>query len=159
MKITERVEALLTDTIRELGYSLYDVEYQKEAGNMVLTLYIDREEGVDIDDCEKVSRAVDPILDETDPIPDAYYLSVSSVGLDRPIKKDRDFERNLSKVVELKLYKPFEGKKEFRGELLSYDEESFSLRVEGREEALRFLRKDAAKLQPYIDFSNLLKEK
>jgi len=157
MKITDQVEALLKEPVQALGYSLYDVEYLKEAGNMVLTLYIDKEDGVNIDDCERVSRAVDPILDEADPIKDAYYLSVSSVGIDRPIKKDRDFERNLNKRVTLKLFKAVEGKKEYEGTLLSYDAEQFTLQI--GDAKLEFKRKDAAKLQPYIDFSNLLKEK
>lgn len=158
MKITERVETLVQPVVHALGFELYDVEYAKEAGSMVLTLYIDAPGGVSIDDCERVSRAVDPILDEVDPIMEAYFLSVSSVGLDRPIKKDKDFARNLGTRVTVKLYAPLHGKKEFTGRLSSYDAESFTLAVD-EGESLLIRRKDAAKVQPYIDFSNLLKEK
>ncbi len=94
MKTTETVAALARPAVEELGFTLYDVEFVKEYGNWVLTLYIDRPEGVSIDDCERVSRRVDPILDEADPIGQPYYLSVSSLGLDRPLKKDADFTRN-----------------------------------------------------------------
>lgn len=92
MKTTETVDALLRPMVEEMGYVLDEVEYQKEQGNWVLTLYLERQDGtsVDMDDCERVSRAVDPVLDEADPIKEAYYLSVSSIGLDRPLKKDRD---------------------------------------------------------------------
>ena len=90
MKTTEIVDSLVRGKIAEMGYELDEVEYVKEYGNMVLTLYIDSENGVTIDDCEKVSRAIDPILDENDPIEEAYYLSVSSIGIDRPLKKDRE---------------------------------------------------------------------
>lgn len=87
MKTTEIVDSLVRGKIAEMGYELDEVEYVKEYGNMVLTLYIDSENGVTIDDCEKVSRAIDPILDENDPIEEAYYLSVSSIGIDRPLKR------------------------------------------------------------------------
>lgn len=104
LKTTEIVDSLVRGKIAEMGYELDEVEYVKEYGNMVLTLYIDSENGVTIDDCEKVSRATDPILDENDPIEEAYYLSVSSIGIDRPLKKDRDFERNMGKKLQVKLY-------------------------------------------------------
>ena len=89
MKLTDRIFELTESKIRELGYELYDVEYQKEYDNWVLTLYIDSKDGISLDDCEIVSNAVDPILDEADPIEQAYYLSVSSVGIDRPMKRQR----------------------------------------------------------------------
>lgn len=113
MKTTEIVDSLVRGKIAEMGYELDEVEYVKEYGNMVLTLYIDSENGVTIDDCEKVSRAIDPILDENDPIEEAYYLSVSSIGIDRPLKKDRDFERNMGKKLQVKLYAPINKKKSF----------------------------------------------
>ena len=112
MKTTEIVDSLVRGKIAEMGYELDEVEYVKEYGSMVLTLYIDSENGVTIDDCEKVSRAIDPILDENDPIEEAYYLSVSSIGIDRPLKKDKDFERNMGKKLQVKLYAPINKKKE-----------------------------------------------
>lgn len=111
LKTTELVESLLRETVEAMGFSLCDVEFQKEHGNWVLTLYIDREGGVDLNDCERVSRAVDPILDEADPIEQHYYLSVSSLGLDRPLKKDADFARNLGKELVVRLYAPQDGKR------------------------------------------------
>ena len=98
LKLTDRIFELTESKVRELGYELYDVEYQKEYDNWVLTLYIDSKDGISLDDCEIVSNAVDPILDEADPIEQAYYLSVSSVGIDRPLKKDKDFQRSIGKA-------------------------------------------------------------
>lgn len=150
MKTTETVEALVGGTVAELGFELCDVEFAKESGNWVLTLFIDKEGGVNIDDCERVSKAVDPILDEADPIEQAYYLSVSSLGLDRPIKKDKDFARSLGKEVEVKLYAPLNGKKELTGILSAFDEQSFTLTQNGEE--LVLIRKDVALVKPVIRF-------
>lgn len=151
MKTTEIVDSLVRGKIAEMGYELDEVEYVKEYGNMVLTLYIDSENGVTIDDCEKVSRAIDPILDENDPIEEAYYLSVSSIGIDRPLKKDRDFERNMGKKLQVKLYAPINKKKELLGVLKGYDEENFTINVEKMGE-VTIKRKDAALIRPWIDF-------
>lgn len=151
MKTTEIVDSLVRGKIAEMGYELDEVEYVKEYGNMVLTLYIDSENGVTIDDCEKVSRAIDPILDENDPIEEAYYLSVSSIGIDRPLKKDKDFERNMGKKLQVKLYASINKKKELLGVLTGYDEENFTINVEKMGE-VTIKRKDAALIRPWIDF-------
>ena len=151
MKTTELVESLLKDTVETLGFTLCDVEFQKEYGNWTLTLFNDRDGGVTIDDCEQVSRAVDPIHDEADPIAQPYYLSVSSLGLDRPLKRDADYARNLGKELTVRLYAPLDGKKEFLGVLDSFDAERFILRTE-KGESTEFLRKDAALVKPYIRF-------
>ena len=127
MKITEAVDRAVRATVEVLGFELDEVEYQKEHGNWVLTLYIDAPDGVSLDDCERVSRAVDPILDEADPIPDAYYLSVSSIGIDRPLRKDKDFARNVGNKLDVKLYAPVNKKKEFVGTLVSFDADSFTI--------------------------------
>ena len=153
MKIAEQVAQLVKDPVEAMGFELYDVEYQKEQGNWVLTLYIDKEGGVSIDDCESVSRAIEPVLDEKDPIADSYYLSVSSIGLDRPLKIEKDFVRNLNKKITVRLYAPIEKKKEFSGILTAYDETSLTIQSEKGERS--FLRKDAAKIEPFIDFSGL----
>lgn len=150
MKTTDRVEQLTKEAIASMGFALADVEYQKEYGSWVLTLFIDKPGGVTIDDCEAVSRAVEPILDEADPIEAQYVLSVSSLGLDRPIKKDGDFERNLGVEVYVGLYAPFEGQKEFSGRLSAYDVESFTIVTDTGER--RFIRKDAALIKPVIHF-------
>ena len=107
--------------------------------------------------CEIVSNAVDPILDEADPIEQAYYLSVSSVGIDRPLKKDKDFQRSIGKTIDVKLYAPLKGKKEFCGELVSFDAESFTLRTLPRKpgeasETVTVGRRQAALVRPHIDF-------
>lgn len=153
MKTIDAVDALLRPLVEGMGYVLDEVEYQKEQGSWVLTLYIERPDGTaaDLDDCEKVSRAVDPALDEADPIKDAYYLSVSSIGLDRPLKKDRDFRRNLGRKVTARLYAPLEKKKEYTGVLSAFDAESFTLELDGGGD-LSILRKDAAQIKPYIEF-------
>ncbi len=153
MKTSEVVAQLLEKTVNDMGFSLYDVEYQKEQGAWVLTLFIDKEGGVDIDDCEAVSRAVEPILDEKDPIADSYFLSVSSIGLDRPLKLDKDFERMLGEKITVRLYAPVEKKKEFTGLLKEYDKTHFAIDCDAKE--MRFARKDAAKIEPYIDFKGL----
>lgn len=154
MKTTETVTALLRGKIEEMGYDLYDVTYQKEQGAWVLTLYIDKTGGVDIDDCEAVSRTVEPMLDEADPIAESYFLSVSSIGLDRPLRLDKDFERNMGRKITVKLYVPVDKKKEFTGVLTAWDGESFT--IDAQRDGLRtFARRDAAKIQPYIDFKDL----
>ncbi len=150
MNTAQRVEQLLKQPVAELGYELCDVDFVKEYGDWVLTLYIDKEGGVNIDDCERVSRAVDPMLDEADPIEQAYMLSVSSLGLDRPLKKDADFSRNIGKRIEIKLFAPKNGKKEFTGELISFDEANVVVRLESGELVLE--RKAIALARPELKF-------
>ena len=149
MKITEAVDRAVRATVEALGFELDEVEYQKEHGNWVLTLYIDAPDGVSLDDCERVSRAVDPILD-------AYYLSVSSIGIDRPLRKDKDFARNVGNKLDVKLYAPVNKKKEFVGTLVSFDADSFTIALLGKGGAagseMRIARKDAALVRPHIDF-------
>lgn len=154
MKVVDAVDALLRPVVSRMGYELDEVEFIKEHGNWVLTLYIEKPDGtVTLDDCEAVSRAVDPVLDEADPIEQAYYLSVSSIGIDRPLKKDRDYERNLGEMITARLYAPHKGKKEYTGELIAYDPASFTLLVDGAE--IKLLKKDASLVRPYIDFNSL----
>ncbi len=154
MKLTQTVAGIITGCIEEMGFELYEVDYVREFGQMNLVVTIDAPGGVKIEDCERVSRAIEPLIDAADPIPEAYYLIVSSVGLDHPVKKDRDFARNLNQTLEVKLYAPMDKKKEFKGTLVSYDAESFTLGLEGGRE-LRILRKDAALVRPWIDFRQL----
>jgi len=151
VRTVDVVEELVSKTVQELGYELVEVEFLKEQEGWVLTLYIDHPNGITLDDCERVSRAVDPILDREDPIEQTYYLSVSSLGLDRPLKKDRDFQRNIGKQITVKLYAPIEKKKEFTGTLTAFDAMSFSLEMkDGRQMCIQ--RKDAALIRPYIEF-------
>ncbi len=151
MKTTDVVDYLVREKIKELGFELDEVEYIKEYGSMVLTLYIDSPNGVTLDDCERVSRAVEPVLDENDPIEEAYYLSVSSIGLDRPIKKDKDFQRNIGNKLQVKLYAPVNKKKELIGTLKGFDDESFTIAVDKLGD-VTIKRKDAALIKLWIDF-------
>ena len=150
MNTAQKAEQLLKQTVENLGFELCDVEFIKEYGDWVLTLYIDKPGGVTIDDCELVSRTVDPILDEADPIEQQYYLSVSSLGLDRPLKKDADYQRNLGKRIEVKLFAPIDGKKEFKGELVRFDETSLVIRDGETERTLE--RKAVALARPELTF-------
>ena len=150
MKLTDKIFELVEPTVKSLGYELYEVEYQKEFDNWVLTLYIESPNGVSIDDCELVSNAVDPILDEADPIEQAYYLSVSSLGIDRPLKTDRDYARNVGNVLDVKLYAPLSGKKEFTGTLKGYDPATFTIELNSVDVVIE--RKKAALIRPHISF-------
>jgi ribosome maturation factor RimP len=153
LNTAQKVEQLLKPTVEELGFELCDVEFVKEYGDWVLTLYIDRPEGVTIDDCERVSKVIDPILDEADPIEQQYFLSVSSLGLDRPLKKDADFARNLGKRIEIKLFAPKYGKKEYIGELVRFDDAEIAVRLGGGDEQeLVFERKAIALARPELVF-------
>ena len=119
-KITDIVTELARPVAQAAGCEIWDVEYVKEAGTYYLRVYIDKEGGVGIDDCEAVSRALDPILDEKDPIPDSYVFEVGSPGIERALKRPSDFERFMGSPVTVKLYSPKIGKKEFIGTLSGY---------------------------------------
>ena len=121
-KISQAVAELAEPIVKEAGCILWDVEYVKEAGQWYLRVYIDREEGISIDYCERVSRALDPILDEKDPIPDSYIFEVSSAGLERSLKKPEHFARFMGETVEVKLYKAIDGTKSFSGILSAYED-------------------------------------
>lgn len=152
MKTTEICENLCKDKIESMGFELCDVEYQKEYGDWVLTFYIDKPGGVTIDECETVSRAIEPILDEKDPIESEYVLSVSSLGIDRPLKKERDYERAMGTELEIKLYAPMNGKKQWVGTLTALDADSFTVETESGE-TLSVRKKDCALVRPNIRFS------
>ena len=151
MKTTELCEHLCRATVESMGFELCDVEYQKEYGDWVLTFYIDKPGGVTIDECEAVSRAIEPILDEKDPIESEYVLSVSSLGLDRPLKKPRDYERAMGKELEIRLYAPQNGKKQLVGTLTAFDEDGFTVETE-QKQTLTIRKKDCALVRPYIRF-------
>lgn len=119
----ERTAELLEPMMVEHGFELVDVEYVKEGGNWYLRAYIDKPDGITIDDCEMISKALEAKLDAEDLIEGAYILEISSPGLTRPLKKDKDFARSLGKAVEVKLFKAVDGEKEFYGKLTDYSEE------------------------------------
>ena len=153
MKIVDSVRSLLEKPIGDMGYELYDIDYAKEPEGFVLTIYIDSPNGITLDGCEKVSRAVDPLLDEHDPISGAYYLSVSSVGLDRPFKLDKDFARNLGADVDIKLYAPIEGsrgEKSITCKLEAFDAENITVLLNGESKTIP--RKSLALVRLHINF-------
>ena len=145
-----RTEELLKPIVESAGVEIYDVEYVKEGSDFYLRCYIDRDGGVNIQDCETVSRALSDQLDAEDYIEDAYILEVSSPGLGRPLKKERDFERSLGEEVEIRLYKALNKQKEFTGILKAYDKETVT--IETAEGELVFERPDIALIRLAFDF-------
>lgn len=135
---------------KEMELEIWDVEYVKELGEFYLRIYIDKPGGVDVQDCQRFSRAFEAIFDEIDPIKEAYILEVSSPGLDRPLKKDNDFARSIGKLVEFKLYKALDGQKEFMGTLKAFDEESMTIEIDGKEQI--FIRKEVAHIRLAVIF-------
>jgi ribosome maturation factor RimP len=126
--IEERVEKLLKDKIKEVGYELYDVEYAKEGKDYFLRIFIDKPEGIEIQDCEKVNDAINDILDEADYIKEAYYLEVSSPGIERILRKDKHLSQNIGNEIHIKLFQKDEnGKKEYQGILSKFDGEQIEL--------------------------------
>ena len=141
-----RTEKLLEPIIREHHFELVDVEWVKEAGTYYLRAYVDKEGGITIDDCEVVSRALSDLLDRYDFISENYILEVSSPGLDRPLKKDKDFARSIGKEVELRLFKAIDKEKEFTGVLTAYDKETVTILTEDESEKT-FRRKDISMIR------------
>ena len=156
MKITERVQQLVEPIVLNQGCTLWDVEYVREGSERFLRLYIDKDGGVDIEDCEKIHRAVDPILDEKDPIKDKYFLEVSSPGIDRPLKKDADFEAAYGTKVDIQFYAPWENMKTLVGVLVSHDADCIEVKkiIKGKEfkNPVKIERNLIAYVRPHIDF-------
>ncbi|MCR5000926.1 MAG: ribosome maturation factor RimP [Lachnospiraceae bacterium] len=148
--IESKTEELITPILDRIGFELWDVEYVKEGADYYLRAYIDKENGITIDDCVEVSRALSDELDREDFIEDAYILEVSSPGLGRVLKKNKDFERSIGRMVELKTYKPLDGSKEFTGTLRSFDKDTVTIDTDGTERD--FARADIAKINLYVEF-------
>lgn len=150
-KVKQICEEKLKPVIEEMGYELVEVSYEKENGTMSLIFTIDKDGGVNIDDCEVVNKKIDPILDELNPTDDKpYTLVVSSPGLDRPLKTDRDLQRNLGNEVDLNLFSKIDGKKVFSGILKAFDEKTVTLQTEETE--LTFQRDKIASIKLVIKF-------
>ncbi len=135
----------------EAGFELVDVEYVKEAGTWYLRAYIDKPGGITVDDCEAVSRKFSDILDEKDYIEDSYIFEVSSPGLGRPLKKEKDFQRSLGEDVEIRTYRPIEGQKEFEGVLKAFDKNTVTIAYEDDTEQV-FQRNEIALIRLALDF-------
>ena len=151
-KITDLVTDLARPVVEANGCSLWDVEYIKEAGSWYLRLYIDKEGGVSIDDCEAVSRGVDPLLDEANPIQDAYTFEVSSAGAERALKRPSDFQQFMGSPVTVKTYQARNGRKEFAGTLAGYDEATGDVTVTVGKETLVFPRSETALVRLRVAF-------
>ncbi len=129
--IEEKVESLLQDRINELGYELYDVEYAKEGKNYFLRIFIDSENGIDLNDCEKVNDGIMELLDEADYIKEQYFLEVSSPGIERVLRKDKHLQANIGKEVEVNLFKAVNGKKQLDGILDGFSEGTINVLCDG----------------------------
>lgn len=145
-----KTEALLQPLVDEQGFELVDVEYVKEAGNWYLRAYIDKPGGIAVDDCEVISRALSDKLDEEDYIEESYILEVSSPGLGRPLKKEKDFARSIGKEVEVRTFRAIDGQKEFTGVLKEYSKDDFTIMTESDE--MTFKRADTALVRLAFDF-------
>ena len=150
MKVTEIVAQFAKPIVEEHGCSLWDVEYVREGSERFLRIYLDKEGGVDINDCEAVSRAMDPILDEADPIPESYHFEVCSAGLERALKRPGDFARFMGSPITVKLYRPRNGLKEIPGVLRGYEEGRVTL--EAGKETITFEKSEVALVRLRVEF-------
>lgn len=145
-----KTEELLQPLVDAHGFELVDVEYVKEAGNWYLRTYIDKPGGIAVDDCEVISRALSDKLDEEDYIEDSYILEVSSPGLGRPLKKDKDFQRSIGKEIEVRTFRAIDKQKEFTGILKEFNKDSFTIVIEDNE--MTFQRSETALVRLAFDF-------
>ena len=150
MKITDQVAEFSRPVVEEKGCSLWDVEYVREGAEYFLRLYIDKEGGVSIDDCEAVARAIDPILDEKDPISNSYHFEVCSAGLERALKRPGDFAQFMGSPILVKLYRPRNGLKEIPGILRGY--ENGCVTVEAGKETITFEKSQVALVRLRVEF-------
>lgn len=147
----KKTEELIVPLLNEHNFELVDVEYVKEGSNWFLRAYIDKPGGITVDDCEIISRALSDLLDQHDFIPDSYILEVSSPGLGRQLKKDRDFKRSLEEEVDVKLYQAVDKQKEFTGLLTAFDEDTVTITLEDGSEKV-FQRSGIAMVRLTLDF-------
>lgn len=150
MKITQIVEQLARPVVEAHGCSLWDVEYVREGADYILRVTIDKEGGVDISDCEAISRELDPILDEHDPIPDHYQFEVSSAGLERALKRPEDFAKFMGSPVTIKLYRPYNGMKEIPAVLGGYEDGKVT--VTAGKETITFEKSQVAMVRLRVEF-------
>ena len=150
MKVTEQVAQFAAPIVESFGCSLWDVEYVREGADRYLRVFIDKEGGIDIEDCEKIHRALDPVLDERDPIAESYYFEVCSAGLERALKRPGDFERFMGSPVLIKLYRPRNGLKEIPGILRGYEDGRITL--EAGKETIVFEKSEVALARLRVEF-------
>ena len=150
MKVTELVTQLAQPIVEANGCSLWDVEYVREGSERFLRLYIDKDGGIDIEDCERIHRAVDPILDEKDPIAESYHFEVCSAGLERSLKRPGDFEKFMGSAILVKLYRPKNGLKEIPGILRGYEDGRVT--VEAGKETITLEKSEVALVRLRVEF-------
>ena len=146
-----RTENLIQPILDRMNFELVDVEYVKEGSLWYLRAYIDKEGGITVNDCEAVAREMNDLLDSEDFIPDSYIFEVSSPGLGRPLKKEKDFVRNMGKEIEIRTYRSIQGSKEFYGNLIAYNKEAITIETEEGEQ-ITFARGDIALIRQAIHF-------
>lgn len=129
-KVEEKVESLIKKKVEDLGYELYDVEYEKQGKDYYLNIYIDSSNGIDLNDCEKVNNEINDILDEADYIKEQYFLEVSSPGLERNLRKEQHYKEQIGNEIKIKLFKPIENKKELIGILEEYNNGEITIKVD-----------------------------
>lgn len=149
-KVEEIVQEFAIPILDQLEYELVDVEYVKEGNNWYLRIYIDKPGGVTIDDCQQASEQISDKLDEVDPIPHNYFLEVSSPGLDRPLKKEKDFEKYKGYKVDIKLYKPINGTKNLTGELVGLENGNILIKIDG--DVISFRKAEVALVRLAVEF-------
>ena len=149
MKVTEIVAKLAEPVVKQFGCELWDVEYVREGDQRFLRLYLDKDGGVDITDCENISRAVDPLLDEADPIAESYHFEVCSAGLERALKRPGDFEQFMGAAVLVKLYRPRNGTKELKGTLTGYENGNVTIDQAGTSVTLE--KQEVALVRLYVE--------
>lgn len=143
--IEEKVEQLISNNVSKLGYDLYDVEYVKEGKDYFLRIYIDKNEGIDLEDCEKVSNSITELLDSADYIKEQYFLEVSSPGIERILKKEKHLKENIGSLISIKLFKPLEKQKQYIGELLEFDNDILKIKI--NTETIEIERKNISQIK------------
>ncbi len=150
-KIEEKVENLVEPKVQELGYTLYDVEYVKEGKDYYLRIYIDKDTGISLEDCELVSNNLNEILDQADYIKEQYFLEVSSPGVERVLKKDKHLRNNIGAKVQVKLFKPFNGQKQYEGILKKFTEATITIKTASQD--LEIERQNIGQIKTIFDWN------
>lgn len=150
-KIEEKVENLVEPKVQELGYTLYDVEYVKEGKDYYLRIYIDKDTGISLEDCELVSNNLNEILDQADYIKEQYFLEVSSPGIERVLKKDKHLRNNIGAKVQVKLFKPFNGQKQYEGILKKFTEATITIKTASQD--LEIERQNIGQIKTIFDWN------
>lgn len=148
--IEEKVEKLLIDHVNGFGYELYDVQYAKEGKDYFLKVFIDKPNGIDLNDCEKVSNEINPLLDEVDYIKEQYFLEVSSPGIERILRKDKHLKDNIGKLVELRLFKPIDKQKSIEGILENFDNDFIEIKI--NEDTIKVERKNISVIKTIYEW-------